>query len=378
MKKLFLPLAFLALIAAVCLFYRDSFIRKTSLSPPNGRRGVVFHDRIRATAGYHLLDHYLHNARCTFADNPEPAKFIFPGSFCTVLKDGSYISYLVDQLVLWRPDGLPAWKVINTVHHDISVDEKNGTVFIVTWQPLRKKGVKGKIDTDTIRGYNLRGEQVFAWKFPEHMREFESVIKQPVQRQLSEPSEPVFEFTHINSVQEIPENPVAAKVPAFRAGNILVNDFRYGVIFVIDRRTKKIVWHYYPEHGVLAHSVRLNEEGLIVFLSNKKNKTVQGKSRYSSIDFLDPIKKEIAYSITTSPKKSFSTSYWGSLQLLPGNRFLVTSSMSGSAFEIDKSGRIFWEWVNPENEGDHIKPIYRVMVTPKERVDTMLATWKPF
>ncbi len=363
----------LLLLAGLGFYFQDSFSRKTSLESPLGKTGVVFHDRLRATAGYHLVDNYLHFKNCSLVEKSELADFSFPGSFCTLLADGSYVSY-ISELTLWKADGSPAWKKSNHTHHDISVDEDTGTIFAIAGDFIINKTEKTLTRFDAIRGYALNGDEIFYWGMQKYKSQLEARLKILLPRHFNEP---FFQYTHFNSVQEIPENATAAKIPAFRARNILVNDFKSRAIFIIDRQTQEIVWHHIPEKWLDAHSVRVNKEGQIVFLANSHAKKI-GEPSYSAIDYFDPVTEEIVRSITVSPKEGFYTSYWGSLQHLPDHRFLVTNSKSGSAFEIDQEGRILWEWINPANTNTKTVPIYRVQVVPKARVKKMLSIWRPF
>ncbi len=370
----------LILVTAGLIYYRDSLISKRRLSDPNHAHGVVFYDRWRATPGYHLIDDYVSNYQCRFIDGPfEFNKVILPGSFCTFLSDGSYLSLDgAPRLSLYDKAGALKWAHDIDIHHDVWVDEEKKQIFVIYADYLDKRIENYRVRLDGIRGYDFRGEVIFEWRLRDHFKEFESHLGHSPKRFFVFPR---YQYTHFNSVQILPPNPFSKQNVAFREGNILVNDFENKIIFIIDSESHKIVWHHNPVEWGNAHQVRMNDEGLLVFLANTQSQQAKNENSnldYSSINFLNPITGKLVHKITLEPKENFFTNYWGSMEPLPNEQYLVTNSRSGSAFEVDKSGRILWEWVGPRDAKGEIYPVYRVSVVPKDRVDALKKSWLRF
>lgn len=63
---------------------------------------------------------------------------------------------------------------------------------------------------------------------------------------------------------------------------------------------------------------------------------------------IDPAKGEIVWQYGASPGQRFYTEKMGGCQGLPNQNVLITESGSGRAFEVDREGRVVWEFRNPE------------------------------
>lgn len=363
-------------LIAVSAYYRDSFTYKTSLSLGSGKTGVVFHDRWRATGGYHLLDNYAHELSCELIDpGGEWDGQMLPGSFCAILDDGSYVASSLNQhFSFFGSDGIKKWSLKVFVHHDIWIDQKHGKIFILYHDRDKLPGDKHLTRRDGVLGYDYSGRLIFEWRFRSHKAEYDSMLGEATKRYFYQN---MYRYTHFNSVQFLPPNPWADKDPAFREGNVLVNDLHHNVIFIIDQDSQKIVWSYRPKEWGAAHTVRMTDSGMVALFANYQLKQSESELRdeYSSIRMFNPMTLENTANITLNPKTDFYTLSMGSMQLLPRGHFMVTNSLSGSAFEFDSKGRILWEWISPKNAPDKPFPTYRVTWLPYDLVDKTMARW---
>jgi hypothetical protein len=360
MKKTILASLFISIVFG-CYFFGSSFIENRHLSKEWKKGGYLFRDRIRTSPGVLIVDHYLDDYYSEILLNGGEIKKRVPGSFITILKNGSFLTTLSDELFFWNYDGQLIWKKSIHLHHDVFLNSKEDAFFFASGENIKRPNESMVTRKDAIVGLNIKGEQIFYWSIKDHLQKIEKILGRKVERKNATYR---FVYTHFNSVQEIPANALSENFPAFRAGNILVNDNRNRILFIIDRDSKEIVWNSDPKMGIYAHSVRIQPDGNLVFLLNQQ---VAGDiNNYSSVAFLDPIKNTIIKNIVFDPPESFYTETAGSLQVLPRDRFLVTDSYKGRAFEIDGGGRIIWEWVYPDSSSSKIRPLYRVLLHSKE------------
>lgn len=374
-------IASLAVGASLGFYYQDSFFYKRSLSLATRKKGVVFHDKLRATPGYHIVDYYLHSRYCEVIDERGPwNQLVLPGSFCTILEDGSYIAVASGhKLTFFDPHGNVMWWRKVHVHHDVWVDSANKKIFLISGDVEKAPGDKYETRRDAIRAFDFSGDLIFEWRFKTRQADFDAKINKKSERYYISG---IYQWTHFNSVQPLPPNPLAKLNPAFREGNILSYCVKNNALFIIDQDSREIVWVYRPREWEEAHGVRMNKSGMISLLANKQLKEEGGKMEvemYSTIRIFNPLNpEETLKTIALNPRSDFFTELWGSLQELPNGHFMVTNSAKGSAFEVDSAGRILWEYISPKNKENEPYPIYRVKWISYDFIDKKLGDWLKF
>ena len=211
-------------------------------------------------------------------------------------------------------------------HHDL-IRLRNGHFLVLARSDTR--------DTDYLHEVDRRGRVVWRWRSIDHQDAFPTWNpdrKDP---------------THINSIQELPENQwYDAGDRRFRPGNILVSARHLDTIFIIDKKTGEVVWEYSEgldfQHEALMIDESVLGEGLIVVFNNGRNNL--NAYRRSTVQVIDPLAGEVVWQYGS---KFFFSSVAGTAQKLPGRNMLITSSHGGRVFEITPERRIVWEWTPP-------------------------------
>lgn len=153
------------------------------------------------------------------------------------------------------------------------------------------------------------------------------------------------EATHINSIQEIPENQWYSKGDErFRPGNILVSARNLNRLYIVARPSGRVVWDYrgsldYQHEALMVPNGQVGQ-GLITVFNNRKHRPSFG--RMSQILAMNP---QSQLTVWSYEDRKFFSSVAGSQQPLPNGNILVTSTQGGRAFEIDIDGRIVWQWL---------------------------------
>jgi hypothetical protein len=352
----------ICLIAAVIAPFIFSKTSKQTLSPQWGPSDSYLFRSPDASKGVLILDNYYEELSSKIILKNGEISETIPGNFLSFLSDGSFFSYLDEEVYFWGPQGELRWKKKMHVHHDVYLNEASKQIFFVSGEVTKRPNQKKSFRSDAIVGLNFSGETIFEWKFSEHRAQVEKIHGKKIDYFEGENR---FVLTHFNSVQELDENPLMKDNPVFAKGNLLVNDIQTGLFFIIDRNSKKIVWSNKPENRFFAHSVRLLADGRIVFLRNE-NYHEHPAPTNSSIAFFDPIKNEIIKNLEMNPPESFFTKAGGTIQVLSNGRFLVTESYRGRVFEIDESGKIYLEWVYPGTSNTSPFKVYRVQLIPED------------
>ena len=165
---------------------------------------------------------------------------------------------------------------------------------------------------------------------------------------------------HANSLELLPRS-----VPGLgRAGQALISVRELDLVAVLDLDSLELVWEWGPGELQRQHHPSLLPSGNVLIFDN-------GAARgYSRILEVEPSSGEIAWQYTASPRQAFFSKTRGSVQWLPGDHFLVADSNRGRAFEINRAGRILWEFLNPDIDPFKHKrgAFYRIERLSPERV----------
>ncbi len=252
--------------------------------------------------------------------------------------DGDLLTIGMDRVVReydWH--GEQIWEYLpedteDFPHHDL-IRLANGNVLLL-YRSLAEK-------TDYLLEVTPGKEIAWQWSSRHHLAIFE--------RGTVQEDDP----THINSIQEIPANRLFdAGDTRFRPGNILASARHLNTIFVIDKESDEVTWQFH-ERLDWQHEARMIEPGFpnsgnILIFNNNANGVY--RTLQSEILELDP---------TATPRivwsfgpKYFFTSTGGLQQALPNGNLLIHSARGGRMFEVDRSGRLVWQWRPP---GLHVR-----------------------
>jgi hypothetical protein len=332
----FTALALLALAALACGGGPDK-PPAASKAPPKARAvepaWVTRYDPARAENGYTLTLHDLRipilldmNGRPVHAWRKARIK-----SRVRLLPDGSILGIgLGHQVVEYDWDGRQTWEwnvPRGFPHHDV-IRLGNGNTLVLA----KEDGAKG----DTLFEVNRKGQAVWIWRAAEHV---DSLLP----RKAAHPND----LTHVNSLQELPDNPwFAAGDARFRPGNLLLSARNLNAIFIVDRASGEIVWSYRTgldrQHEALMNAPEQVEPGKIQLFNNRQRSF--SSDRQSEILEIDPRDGVVSWRYRTP---GFFTPTGGVQQLLPNGNVLITSTRGGRVFEITRAGEVVWEWAPP-------------------------------
>jgi arylsulfotransferase ASST len=257
-----------------------------------------------------------------------------------LLPDGSLLGIgLGRQVVEYDWDGRQTWEFRTPgaiPHHDV-IRLANGNTLIL----VLKEGESA----DTLFEVDRSRRVVWTWRAAEHLGDLADMAN--IANIAGVRPEHPGDETHINSLQELPENPwYAAGDRRFRPGNLLVSARNLDTVFVVDRPSGAVVWRF-SEGLDRQHEARMNGPGLpgpgrILIFNNRLRSF--WSDRQSEILEIDPRSGAVAWRYR-SP--GFYTPTSGLEQPLPNGNVLVTSTRGGRVFEVTRGGRLVWEWVPP-------------------------------
>lgn len=327
--------AALALLLAIACSREPAPVDSPAISP----EWVTLYDSARAANGYTLT---LHQARTPVlldlngrlvhswpqARLKSRVRFLPDGSILGIGLGRQVVEYDWKGKKTWQfptPDAIP--------HHDV-IRLANGNTLVLV---LRE----GE-GTDTLLEVDRAGKVVWTWRAAERLGPL-----------LPEKPANPRDVTHFNSLQELPQNPWAAAGDArFRPGNLLVSARNLNTVFVIDRASGEVVWHYAADLD-RQHEALLLPSGRIQIFNNR-SRSFAG-DRQSEILEIDPRDGRVLWRFK---QPGFFTPTAGTQQPLANGNLLLTSTRGGRVFEITRSGETVWQWVPP------YEPVRAVRLAP--------------
>ncbi len=259
-----------------------------------------------------------------------------------LLPDGSILGIgMGRQVVEYDWEGRRTWEFRTTgaiPHHDVLRLANGNTLVLV---------LKDGEGADTLFEVDRAGQVVWTWRAAERL----GALIPP------RPAHPN-DITHINSLQELPENPwYTAGDARFRPGNLLLSARNLNTIFIVDRPSGEVVWSFKDgldrQHEALMNGPDLLAPGMIQLFNNRLRSFAS--DRQSELIELDPRDNSAVWKYR-SP--GFFSPTGGVQQALPNGNVLVTSTRGGRVFEVTREGEIAWEWVPP------YEPVRAVRVAP--------------
>lgn len=117
------------------------------------------------------------------------------------------------------------------------------------------------------------------------------------------------------------------------------------LIFIFDRSSDQITWHYQDDAMGGQHDAQMLENGNILLFANG---AYSSDLHHSQVWEIDPNTQEIVwkYKAIDNPQGFFSPHIGGCQRLRSGNT-LVCEGAKGCIFEVTKKGEVVWEYVNP-------------------------------
>jgi hypothetical protein len=327
-------------------------------APGTDAGGVVVHDESRAFAGPNLVVSG-HAPEATLMDmSGRPLHrwsldywTAFPGT--DVPRDREAATFwrrarLLDGgelLAIFEGHGLvkldaasnPVWAYAGRAHHALDLDDE-GRIWVLTREIrfLERIHPEKPVLEDFVAvlapdGTELRKISV--------LEAFERSVYAPFLETRPEAGD----IFHTNAL-EILDGAHAARVPAFRRGNLLISIHTLNVVAVLDPESRTIVWAMAGpwRHQ---HEPRLLANGNLLVFDN------QGYGGQSQVIELDPVTQQVAWVFRGTPPSAFATELCGASERLPGGTTLITESERGRAFEVAADGTVVWEYRSPHRAG---------------------------
>ncbi|RMD85414.1 MAG: hypothetical protein D6808_05330 [Candidatus Dadabacteria bacterium] len=279
--------------------------------------------------------------------------------------DHKILEYDWNGKVVWE------FKSNYRLHHD-AVRLSNGNTLVLGMiqvpDELKKKIKipyvrKGRILTDIVLEVNPQGKEVWKWAFYEHvdLNSCGAVMCDEVFHYLKSGNNEIFDWTHTNTVSELPPNKwYKAGDKRFAPGNILIMVRNWSEALIIDKHTKKIVWRYHGKYkgGLMGgHDARMIPEGYpgagnILILDNGYGVPAQRRGTRGFLDAslrqgrslvleVNPVSKEVEW-VYDPPERLFTPTR-GAVQRLKNGNTLISEDARGRIIVVSPKKEIIYK-----------------------------------
>ncbi len=221
-------------------------------------------------------------------------------------------------------------------HHDARRLANGHTVYLAfteldqTQRAAIKGGISGT-ETETgiagecIREVDATGNVVWEWHFTEFGDD-----QFPIH-----PNANRWSRGHTNTVCPLDD------------GNYLISCKTLNLLFVVDRQSGRVIWHYQNDEMGGQHDAQMLENGNILLFANG---AYAADLHHSQVWELDPASKEIVwqYKAIDNPQGFFSPHIGGCQRLQSGNT-LICEGAKGCLFEVTPESEVVWEYICPHH-----------------------------
>lgn len=259
-----------------------------------------------------------------------------------LLPDGDVLAIFEGLgLVRLDPDSNLVWAYQGGAHHDLDI-APDGRIFVLDREgkEIPRLGRDGAVLEDQVTildpatGQALRKISI--------LEAFERSLYAPLLTRMA----PRPDLLHTNTI-EILDGRLAAKCPAFRAGNLLISVLELDTVAVLDPDRGEIVWALTGPWRKQHQPTILDRGSLLVF-----DNLGAGPDRSRVLE-IDPFTQEVLWRYGGDRATDFFSKTLGTAQRLPNGNTLITESENGRAFEVTPDGSVVWELVSPHRAGEH-------------------------
>jgi len=255
------------------------------------------------------------------------------GDLIVMVECGGVVKLDRDSNLLWASE-------FNGAHHDISVSDITGNIYVI--------GRNIHIDPEFSSAELLVEDYICVLDSMGNELETISLLDAlgsspyaPILTRMP----PFGDVMHTNTIELIEEGDLPEDYQGPLRENSLILSMRtIDLVCVLDLDDNSIYWAE-SDLWSMQHQPTLLENGNILVFDN------QGHSEVSTVLEFSPQTREVVWMYRGSDEAVFYTAGAGSCQRLQNGNTLITESMPGRAFEVTPEGEIVWEFYNPNRAG---------------------------
>ena len=277
--------------------------------------------------------------------------------------DGLIQEYDWEGNLVWQfiPEGQIPHTRLTGPHHDVWRKE-NGNTLVICRDPVPPGYLKEvreptwqnqTICGDTILEVDLTGEVVWEWNSHGHLDINHYRLLASPKWAAGPYNSTVVDWTHVNTVREIPENQWYEKGDdRFKPGNVIISPRQLDTVYIISRDTGDVVWEYGGDYfgglsgqhePYMIPKGRPGEGNIMIFDNGASPWRDLGHAGRSYVLEVNPMTRELIW--VYDDGLNFHSTYTSSAQRLPNGNTLICESAAQRVFEVTPEGNTVWEHI---------------------------------
>lgn len=306
---------------------------------------MIFFISILGGSTNHFNTRYIH-ADCSIFDFSGKLYKKYPGSMCIFFKDGSYIQNIYPQNLRYISAGHTLITSKNIMaHHELEASHDQKRIALVADHFMEKDGKKRRYDILKILNRDLN--DLYTWSTLTHWEELNKILqdagKPPLvlNEYIHQKIGKTYEYTHINSLKEIPANDLYPQLSYLKPGNYIATMNCMGLFMFFDPTLSRIekVIHYQNHIACNAHDAHVLKSGHILYFRNYAKSPEDGPALVE----INPMTLEETWNWKINSIDSAESMSQGSVQFLSNGNFLYVDrghADNMGAVEISRHGII--------------------------------------
>ena len=191
------------------------------------------------------------------------------------------------------------------------------------------------------KDHEVYGKLVFKWHVKDNIKQLMQVNPKALGWMEKQMDRDVIDFGHGNSVQLLPESKNGDDI-RFKKNNILINFFNTHSTIIISPESGKVLWSMNSKFYNGRHTVNLLKNGNLLFFDNNV-----GTDKSRIIEW-DPVNNRAVFEYGNKFLQDFFSSGRGSVYPTQDDNYLMYVSFEGRLLEIDREGKVLWEYNHPQ------------------------------
>lgn len=155
------------------------------------------------------------------------------------------------------------------------------------------------------------------------------------------------DILHVNSLDQMSFDDLAGTSPAHTPDATLVSLRNQDRVVAVDLVRGEVLWTFGDGELRRQHEATYLPNGNILVFDNGDE-----DRPWSRVVEISPRTDAIVWEYVADPPEAFYTRRRGTSQSLPNGNVLIASSQQASVFEVTRSGRVVWDWINPNRNED--------------------------
>lgn len=249
------------------------------------------------------------------------------------------------------------WSKKIGAHHDFWVSSDEEKYFVLTREP-RELNIDGKrtpLMEELVTILDKEGNIL------EEVSLHEAILNSPYAERLKKLNL-TDDILNSNAIQILEDVPAGVPDP-FEQGKALISIRKMNLVGLVDLEKPTLEWVMEVD-TYRQHDPTLLSNGNLLVFDNRR------ADSYSRVIEVDPLRNEIEWKYEPSAREFFSRCC-GRAQRLPNGNTLITETMKGRAFEVDRDGDVVWDFFVPHRTGEDeqfISQLFELRRLPEDKV----------